>query len=91
LGSDADIIEDFDELEYSGSGYDDTVDVSGIYVGTLTYRSTGAFTDVGQLRVRTSGSDVVVEVNATGDLSPDFSIRLRDVDISSMTKSDFIL
>jgi Ca2+-binding RTX toxin-like protein len=91
-GGNRDVILGFDTgVGLGASVGDDVIDVSALFAGDLVYRGTNAFDGLGQLRVRASGSDVIVEVNAEGDLAADFSIRLSGTTLASMTASDFIL
>ena len=83
-GRGIDTITDFDKAG------NDRIDLSA-FRGVLSWRGTQAFDDVNQVRVKQVGTAVIVEVNTTGSLAPDMSIRLEDTTLRSMTKSDFIL
>ncbi|HTV68505.1 MAG TPA: hypothetical protein VMF90_08215 [Rhizobiaceae bacterium] len=70
----------------------DKINVSALQGPALVYRGTGAFTNTGQLRiVDVAGPDVVVQVNTVGGLGADFAIRIVDVMLAEITKTDFIL
>jgi Ca2+-binding RTX toxin-like protein len=70
----------------------DKIDVSALHGPALVFRGTAAFTNVGQLRlVDVAGPDVVVQVNTVGGPGADFAIRLVDVTLAEITKTDFIL
>jgi Ca2+-binding RTX toxin-like protein len=86
-GSKADIIRDFDDLGFTG----DRIDVSLLFGPRMEYRHTLAFDGAGQVRVKASGSHVIVEVNTCGSLAADFAVRLLDTTVASMNAGDFIL
>ncbi|HTV70764.1 MAG TPA: M10 family metallopeptidase C-terminal domain-containing protein [Rhizobiaceae bacterium] len=70
----------------------DKINVSALFGPALVYRGTAPFTKVGQLKiVDVVGPDVVVQVNTVGGLGADFAIRLVDVTLAEITKTDFIL
>lgn len=69
----------------------DKIDLSGLFGPALVYRGQLAFSGLGQVRIVDSGADVLVQVNATGNLSPDFAVRIVGVDIGDIVKGDFIL
>ena len=48
-----------------------------------------SFSGLKQLRIETNGSDLLLLGNATGDLHPDFSIRLTG--ISTLDSTDLLL
>jgi Ca2+-binding RTX toxin-like protein len=85
-GANADIITDF---EHAGMG-NDTIDLSA-FDGTLTYRGTSAFTASKQFRVVESGDDVLVHINISGNLNPDFTIKLVGTAIGALAHNDFDL
>jgi serralysin len=70
----------------------DKIDVSALHGAPLVFRGTAPFTNVGQLRlVDVAGPDVVVQVNTVGGVGADFAIRIVDVTLAEITKTDFIL
>lgn len=79
----ADIIKDFE----TGS---DTVDLSGVFDGDLTFIGTAIFTGgAGELRAVTKGNDTWLRVDIDGDGASDMKVVLENV--SGMTVDDFIL
>jgi Ca2+-binding RTX toxin-like protein len=86
VGALADVIKDFDDFG------NDRIDLSALFAAPLIYRHALAFTANGQVRINdVAGVDVVVEVNISGSLAADFSIRLTNTTLASMTAGDFIL
>lgn len=84
----ADVIMDFDDV---GKG-NDKIDLAGIYGPKLSFINTGAFTNVGQVRVNDiAGADVIIEVNLSGGLEADFAIRLKNTTLSQIGLDDFVL
>ena len=82
----ADRIRDFDR---SGN---DTIDLSALYSGTLSYIGDDAFTGSGQVRVKDiTGVDLLIEVNTGGSLAPDLVIRLENTSIVRIGADDFAL
>lgn len=60
----------------------------------FVFIGTGAFTDLGQLRVRSPGNNTLVEANTTGSLIQDFVILVNDgsgVTAEDWTAGDFVL
>jgi serralysin len=82
----ADVIKDFDDFG------NDRIDLSALFIAPMVYRHALAFTANGQVRINdVAGVDVVVEVNISGTLAADFSIRLTNTTLASMTAGDFVL
>jgi serralysin len=85
-GTTIDVIKDFDDHG------NDRIDLSALFSGALTYRGSLAFTGAHQVRIHDiAGPDVLIEVNLSGSLSPELTIRLAATTAASMTGSDFIL
>jgi hypothetical protein len=82
-----DTITDFDD---PGMG-NDRIDVSKLFGPAMTYRHTSGFNGLGQVRVKASGADVIVEVNCVGSLAADFSVKLTGTTLGSMNAGDFVL
>jgi Ca2+-binding RTX toxin-like protein len=77
-----DVIRDFTHLQ-------DKIDLSDL--GSLAFIGTAAFTAPGQVRVVQQGPNTIVEVNLSGDATPEMTIALLDVAAASLTMGDFIL
>jgi len=76
------------------AGNGDVIDLADVAAGVLVFRSAGgAFTGLNQVRVVASGSDSVVQVNLTGNSSPELQIVIEDGAIASTayTANDFFL
>jgi Ca2+-binding RTX toxin-like protein len=87
VGANADRIMDFDI-----GGVGDKIDVSALFGIAMTYRHNDAFTAAGQVRINDiGGEDLIVEVNTGGTLAADFSIRLVNTRLVSMSVGDFVL
>jgi Ca2+-binding RTX toxin-like protein len=81
-----DLITDFDDFG------NDTIDLSGVVAGSLTFRGQLAFNGANQVRISDIfGPDVVVEVNLGGTLAPEMQIQLANTTAASMVIGDFIL
>ena len=86
VGTNADIITDFDD------NGDDRIGLSELFGGALTYRHSGGFTGVGQVRINDiAGADLLVEINLSGSLAADMQIRLANTDLAAMSATDFFL
>jgi hypothetical protein len=83
-----DTISDFDAAE-------DLIDLSTIDAiaggadDAFAFIGTAAFTDVGQVRVFQLGGNTFVDINATGDTTPDMRIELTG--LVSLDAGDFVL
>jgi Ca2+-binding RTX toxin-like protein len=85
-GATADVITDFDD---NGN---DRIDLSALFAGTLVYKGTGALTGAHQVHIHDiAGPDLLVEVNLSGSLAPELTIRLAATTALSMSASDFVL
>ena len=80
LGERQDVILDFIHGE-------DNIDLRGLK--GFSFIDEQGFSGLKQLRIETNGSDLLLLGNATGDLQPDFSIRL--IGISSLDSTDLLL
>ena len=72
----------------------DVIDLADAFAGVLTFRLAGsAFTGINQVRVVSSGTDSVVQVNLSGDATPEMQIVINDgaVAHTAYTAADFIL
>ncbi|HTV69493.1 MAG TPA: M10 family metallopeptidase C-terminal domain-containing protein [Rhizobiaceae bacterium] len=84
-GASADIIGNFDDGN-------DKIDLSALRGPVMVYRHSAAFTNTGQVRIQdVAGPDVVVQVNLTGNLTPEMEIRLSFEDLADLSRGDFIL
>ena len=75
-------------------GRRDVIDLADVYSGVLVFRPVGgAFTGLHQVRVVASGSHSVVQVNVSGNSSPEMQIVIDDGAIASTayTANDFFL
>ena len=85
-GAQCDGIADFD---HSGN---DVIDLRDVFAGVLTFVGTGAFTGIGQVRISDiAGADLAVEVNLSGNTTPEMQIYLFAVTAASMGADDFML
>jgi Ca2+-binding RTX toxin-like protein len=85
-GAKIDVIKDFDDAG------NDRIDLSAVFGGTLVFKGTGAFTGIGQVHIHDiAGPDVLVEVNLSGNATPEMVIHLANTTAASMTASDFAL
>ncbi|MFO1038438.1 MAG: CSLREA domain-containing protein [Geminicoccaceae bacterium] len=75
VGVNADWITDFTG---AGATVADRIDLADVYAGTLSFKGTGAFTGIGQVRVVGSGSDTIVQVNLSGTTAPEMEIHVQD-------------
>ncbi|MFO1037310.1 MAG: calcium-binding protein [Geminicoccaceae bacterium] len=75
VGVNADWITDFTG---AGATVADRIDLADVYSGTLSFKGTGGFTGVGQVRVLASGSDTIVQVNLSGTTAPEMEIHVQD-------------
>ncbi|MFO1039473.1 MAG: calcium-binding protein [Geminicoccaceae bacterium] len=90
VGANADWITDFTGV---GATAGDRIDLADVYSGTLSFKGTGAFTGVGQVRVLASGSDTIVQVNLSGSTAPEMEIHVQDGSATpgQWVAGDFIL
>lgn len=80
-----------DRIHDFGFG-NDKIDVSFLFGPAMVFRGTLAFNGLGQVRVvDVAGPDVLIQVNVSGNLAPDMSIRLVDTTVMDITAGDFIL
>lgn len=93
-----DVITDFTVAPGTGTETVDRIDVSNIdasqaTAGTqdFTFIGTAAFTAEGQIRVRQSGNDTVVEFNTTGTGGADLVLVLSSVGAATLTGADFLV
>jgi Ca2+-binding RTX toxin-like protein len=77
-----DVIRDFTHLA-------DRIDLSDL--GTLAFIGIAAFTGPGQVRVVQQGANTIVEINLSGDETPEMTIALIDVAAATLTEADFVL
>jgi Ca2+-binding RTX toxin-like protein len=85
-GATADRITDFDDAG------NDRIDLSAVFSGVLLYRGTGQFTGIHQVRIHDiAGPDLLVEVNLSGNVFPELTIRLAATSVAAMTGTDFVL
>lgn len=77
-------------LDFEDFGDDDTIDLSG-FAGTLVFMGDAAFDGLNQVRAIQSGADVLIQINAYGNLAADVEILLANTDLSTVTASDFLL
>ncbi|MFO1037575.1 MAG: M10 family metallopeptidase C-terminal domain-containing protein [Geminicoccaceae bacterium] len=75
VGANADWITDFTGV---GANTGDRIDLADVYAGMLSFKGTGAFSGVGQVRVLASGSDTIVQVNLSGTTAPEMEIHVQD-------------
>lgn len=73
-------------LDFAGG---DRIDLSAL-LGTLTFRGTGAFTGIGQVRASVVGNDTLVEVNLAGDTAPEMMVKLQGL-TGALSAGDFLL
>ncbi len=76
------------------AGNGDVIDLADVYSGVLVFRPAGgAFTGIHQVRVVASGGHSVVQVNLSGNSSPEMQIVIDDGAIASTayTANDFFL
>lgn len=86
VGINADVITDF------GDSGIDKIGLAALSPLLLIYRHNLAFTGINQVRINdVAGADVIVEVNLSGTLAADFSIRLTGTTLASLSAADFIL
>ncbi|MFO1036544.1 MAG: choice-of-anchor Q domain-containing protein [Geminicoccaceae bacterium] len=82
-------------LDFQGVGaaVGDRIDLADIYAGTLTFRGTGAFTGIGQVRIQTDDAgNTAVLVNLGGDKAPEMAIWVDgDATPGQWVAGDFIL
>lgn len=84
-----DRVTDFDAAE------GDLLDFSGIDAipggadDPLTFRNQAAFTGTGQIRIEVAGANTLVQVNLTGDATPEMVIVLTGA--IDLTRDDFVL
>ena len=85
-GAQRDLITDFDDAG------NDAIDLSAVWSGTLAYRGTGLFTGAHQVRISDiDGPHLLIEVNLSGDATPEMQILLLNTSRASMTAGDFLL
>jgi Ca2+-binding RTX toxin-like protein len=77
-------------VDFQDSGAD-RIDLRSVATGTLEYRGTAIFNDDGQVRVTTSGSNVLVSVNLDSDSTAEMQILLRNTTTTQMSSGDFLL
>lgn len=84
-------------IDVSGVGVNlgDQIDFHGLVAGSLTFKGTGAFTGVNQVRVvDQAGTDnTIVQVNLSGDAKPEMEILALDGDAKAAkwASTDFVL
>jgi len=81
LSTTRDRISDFDDFG------NDSIDLSAF--GELSYMGTGAFTGANQVRVVSSGSSVLIQINTDGDASAEAVIELLNTSLSQVGIDDF--
>jgi len=70
----------------------DRIDLGALYgSGWLKYRDEAPITGAHQVNVTQSGDDVIVHINLDRDAVDEMRVVLAGVDLSQMTKGDFIL
>ena len=78
-----------------GANLGDQIDLSQVYAGTLTFRGTGAFTGVDQVRVvdQADTGNTIIQVNLSGDAKPEMEILALDGDAHAgkWVSTDFVL
>jgi hypothetical protein len=76
-------------LQRSASTADGLLHVSA---ATLAFIGTGAFGNVGPVRVNDiAGPDLVIEVNLSGDATPEMQIYLVNTTLAMVGADDFLL
>ncbi len=95
-GANADTVQDFNPGTASSAV--DRLDVSAVDANAgkngnqkFSYRGTKAFTAPGQLRIKKSGGDIVVQGNTTGNSGAEFEILLKGVKATKLRANDFKL
>jgi Ca2+-binding RTX toxin-like protein len=85
-GSKRDVITDFDDAG------NDVISLSALSSDVLTWRGKHGFSGTDQVRINdVAGPHVMVEVNLSGDDTPELQIMLLNTSLSRMTSTDFVL